>query len=383
MPFTMPNYPTISWEGANPFATGVKQGIGTAKDYMDFLSKELENQKNRKLMPFVEPMAQEAFKKEQQYNQMYKPNIESQIGLRGAQQGYYGAQANETNTMLAEKLKELQQKNEMYKPLTEAQIKNQEALAKWHNLTGGGTGRGAGQQELVALNQQLSQEHPEWDETRIMQARNAYLEGKRELPDGTKLPEPSGSIATTLGQVWARTSTADMRNNAAALANTVDELNHIDLEPIKEFAGLGGKAKYLAQKTGAKPRTEMWRKYDAFKNVGAILVMDSLRQALKTTVVPDYVNNTIGKFANPNDEMWDDPEQVQKKWDLLLGWINRSARNAGQQARQGANANLSANNNISNNESSSTEKESKSNGNSKKEIPKIVRDENGKLVRAK
>jgi hypothetical protein len=75
MPFTMPNYPTISWEGANPFATGVKQGIGTAKDYMDFLSKELENQKNRKLLPYAEQ------------------DIQSQIGLRGAQKAQHQAEA--------------------------------------------------------------------------------------------------------------------------------------------------------------------------------------------------------------------------------------------------------------------------------------------------
>ncbi len=103
---------------------------------------------------------------------------------------------------------------------------------------------------------------------------------------------------------------------------------------------MGGKIDYLNMKANPNKRTEAWRQYDAFRTVTATLVMDTLRNSLKTSVIPDYVNQTLGKFSNPNDEMWDDPKQVQEKWDTLIHWVDKSAKNVTKQAEHGATVNL-------------------------------------------
>lgn len=49
---------------------------------------------------YAEPTEQEALREKQLHNQYYGRNIESQIGLRGAQAGHFGAETNELNQML-------------------------------------------------------------------------------------------------------------------------------------------------------------------------------------------------------------------------------------------------------------------------------------------
>ena len=201
------------------------------------------------------------------------------------------------------------------------------------------------QKNILSFEDQLQKEFPQYDRNTISQMSNAYLQGEKEL-NGQELPDLSSQSQYLKNNIQKASSTAFLQNQAAALSNTVNELKNIDIEPIKHFAGLKGKADYIAQKSGIKPRSQEWRDYNAFKNVQSILIMDTLRNSLKTSIVPGYVYETIGKFSNPNDEMWDDPQQVQKKWDTLIEWLNRSSKNISKQAKFGATTELSEENNI-------------------------------------
>lgn len=64
---------------------------------------------------YLRPQLEEELKKAKLYNQYYGPNIESEIGLRGAQAGHYGALTqglNISNPFLRKKLEQEQQERE-------------------------------------------------------------------------------------------------------------------------------------------------------------------------------------------------------------------------------------------------------------------------------
>ena len=124
------------------------------------------------------------------------------------------------------------------------------------------------------------------------------------------------------------------------MLNTANELNNIDISPLKSFTGPTGMVSYNYQKLNPNARTQEWRDYEAFKNSIQILAMDSMRKGFGTSVVPDYVYATLGKLSNPNSSIFNDPEQVQKNWNSFVEWVNKSAENSAKQARRGATVNL-------------------------------------------
>jgi hypothetical protein len=81
----------------------------------NLLSNAMKNYETLTKSKYLEPNLQEALLKSKQYNEMYKPNVQSQIGLRGAQAGHLGAQTeglNISNPYLARQLKQEQEKRQ-------------------------------------------------------------------------------------------------------------------------------------------------------------------------------------------------------------------------------------------------------------------------------
>ena len=78
MPFTMPDFRPMRMEETSPWHNALQTAMG---NYLKM------NQ-----LKYDEPMKKEELMKQQLYNQFYGPNIESQIGLRGAQTGLTKAQ---------------------------------------------------------------------------------------------------------------------------------------------------------------------------------------------------------------------------------------------------------------------------------------------------
>lgn len=100
MALQLPNWERMSFAEANPLLTGMQAGQQLAKAPFDIQSmlianqlNQLQAQKAQKLMPFVEPMAQQELQKAQLENKYYAPNIQSEIGLRNAQAGLAGQQS--------------------------------------------------------------------------------------------------------------------------------------------------------------------------------------------------------------------------------------------------------------------------------------------------
>ena len=81
----------------------------------NLLSNAMKNYETLTKSKYLEPNLQEALLKSKQYNEMYKPNVQSQIGLRGAQAGHLGAQTeglNISNPYLARQLQQEQEKRQ-------------------------------------------------------------------------------------------------------------------------------------------------------------------------------------------------------------------------------------------------------------------------------
>lgn len=250
--------------------------------------------------------------------------------------------------------------NNWYDREAQSRIDAQKSLGEYRSAGGAGQRFApADIKRLNAFDYELKRANPTWDDETLRKASDAYLSGNKEIevpitrqglggapqiiPNKMNLPELGGRAQQLLTQIHKSNSTAAIQNQAASLANTSNELSGIDISPAMKFAGIKGKADYLYQKANPSARTEAWRDYDAFRNVDAVMVMDTLRKSLGTSVVPGYVYETIGKFSNPNDEMWDDPAQVEKKWKTLTGWVEKNASNVKKQADRGATVGLDTN----------------------------------------
>lgn len=208
---------------------------------------------------------------------------------------------------------------------------------------------------IMAFNDQIQKDFPEASPDQISKISDAYISGKDNI-DGQKLPPLSGTANAFLQSVFKGNSTTAIQNNAANLNSTYNELKNIDIQPLKDFTGVEGKAKYLYQKANPSSRTQSWRDYDAFKTSTQILAMDTLRKGFGTSVVPEYVYSTLGMISNPNSSIWDDPEQVQTRWNKTLEWIEKASKSSTKQARQGATISLDeeGSNTSSNTETGST-----------------------------
>jgi len=206
-----------------------------------------------------------------------------------------------------------------------------------------GRGLTAGQKELDQFGRQLRKEFPNKTDDQISEIQSAYLNGRNTLPDGSAVPEISGTARTILKQTVGRGVPAQIRNQAASSAQIVKELEDLDITPLKKFTGIAGKAdvlKYRANMALGKDVPQEFRDYLSFQSSLSNLNMDTIRQALKTSVVPGYVNRTLKGASNPGSNWWYDPKQVQNDYNKTLQWF-RSHRDAlTKQVRQGELADL-------------------------------------------
>jgi len=103
MPFTMPSYPILTPEQANPLLYGAQIGQSMMQKGMMFpqemQAKMLENQLNQIKAKYAESLTQEELTKAKQANE-WNPQIwKSEIGLRGAQTGLAGAETQKLHAM--------------------------------------------------------------------------------------------------------------------------------------------------------------------------------------------------------------------------------------------------------------------------------------------
>lgn len=225
----------------------------------------------------------------------------------------------------------------------DSEVASRNALTEIRS-TGGFRGMGAGQREMLSLKNQIHEEHPDWDSGKVQMAANAYLGGTNQLASGEQLPEPSSYAKTIVGQIRKRTSTADLQNRAAKLDIANQQLQKIPIKEIMKYAGPKGRALYAKEmalmNTNPQAVSPEFRTYKAYRDTNATLLMDELRNALGTSVQPDYVWSTIGKIMRPETNFWNDSAQVEADIKQLQDWGSGTARSYGRKASFGATAQL-------------------------------------------
>jgi hypothetical protein len=219
-----------------------------------------------------------------------------------------------------------------------AQIENSKALAQ--NRSQGVSGMGVGGKALMSFKNQLAFEHPDWSPQQLDQAASSYLEGSNK-----GLPPLSGMSKSLIAQAQRYNAPVGVQNQAATMAITASELNDIPVDNIAKFAGPLGKMNYAYERTKMLTNPESvspeFREYKAYQDEISILAMDTLRKGFGTSVVPDYVYDTLGKALNPQTSWWNDPKQVSKDLRKLQEWVNKNSRALQKQVRGGVTADIS------------------------------------------
>lgn len=238
---------------------------------------------------------------------------------------------------LANQMQQMQ--NQYYPQKAEAEIEAQKAMANYRNMGGGRMG--VGQQQINALKNQVASENPDATPEQIEELTNAYLNGDTQLQDGSPVKPISPLAQSMVSQVQKRNSTPKLQNTAGMLDVAASELESIPVDSIAAFAGAGGRARYYSERTAmalGQPVSKEFRDYQSYIQSIQKYDMDALRQDFGTSVVPDYVQATIGATLDPTSSIWNDPEQVRKQFKDIKEWSRNTARLYGAKSKYGANA---------------------------------------------
>lgn len=296
----------------------------------DLRAKMLANQLSQVQAQYAQPMAQQDLQKAIQYNQMYKPDMQSQINLRGAQGNYYGSESALNNLKTqnpgllggdeaqAVALSQMGGSGQdLYKQIAQAKINQQNAMANYYNS--GGSQLGVGAKEVNNFQNQLTKENPGWDAPKALQAANLYMSGAKTFPDGTPLPPPSSLDQESMNRIVKEGSTAGGLNqqNADAILGGLLKRGDDLMPNASQFAGLAGKGNLTASQLGASlgQNDPKYRDYMLFTRQ---VVPQLANQMLLTEGA--RANNTqkqmMLKVADPN--YWDsNPQMAMESWKYL------------------------------------------------------------------
>lgn len=229
--------------------------------------------------------------------------------------------------------------------MAEAEVGQKEAMAQYYNM--GGSNIGVGANEIRGLKYQVSRENPNWDEVTVDAATSAYLDGSYK---DLGLPPPSGQVMTMVAQSNKRNSTAEIQNKASNLDVLAKSYENINIDPIKEYAGTDGQAKaykYAVEMAAGRDVPQSYRDYLTFKSVTQYFNMDQLRASFGTSVIPDYVQRTLGGASDPTSTWWKDSKQVDNDWNSTKKWLQNETKAYMAKATKGVGADIREGNVIS------------------------------------
>jgi hypothetical protein len=265
MPFTFVNYGTPTFEQSNPLLAGIKYGAGIGNDLLQAIQRALENQKAQAELPYAGELAK------------------STAAYKNAMAKYL-----ESPTQALRNLTPLGK-----------QYLEPGLLPKVSSYYGGSSNiQGVPQQNTY-------QDEPS----------NQYEYGTNNIPSNNE----SERQTTYRRQRELETTDPVIRRQANDAQQLMLLSDKIDTKPLEEFAGLGGKLKLSQERAkGAlsslgfdtKPSDE-FRKYTSFSANEKYIIMDMVRKALKTSISPGYVMNTLAPLLNPEAPIWNDPAQVR------------------------------------------------------------------------
>jgi hypothetical protein len=227
--------------------------------------------------------------------------------------------------------------------------RNSEAEAKASYWESGGSSGGVPMQLQRKLANDIATANPNFTPEQIVDANNQLLSGRKTLSDGTPI-NVGGIINQDLVNVQGTKATAAIKNQGVQMELLADNLHNVDINALSSFTGPGGKARLAAAKLKMVSNPDdpsidpQARNYFTAVNQ-AIFTMDQLRKAYGTSVVPDYVYNTMGRLANPNDSVWNDKTQVVKTFNATIKQVDDIAKKLYAKSRGGVLAESGEQNN--------------------------------------
>lgn len=240
------------------------------------------------------------------------------------------------------------QETSRMKALTPYEVEYKKALAQ---MPRGGR-MGVGSMAINGFRDQLAQDHPDWSPEKINSAASAYIDGSNAVGN-EQLPELSGSAQAQMNQVFRYNAPVAVQNQAANMKLTASHFNEIPVSDIASFAGPLGKINFAKERlkmvTNPNAVSPEFRQYKLYQDVISVLAMDTLRKGFGTSVVPEYVKETLGKIGSPQNDIWNDPIQVSKDLKYLQSWLNNTANDLNKQVRLGVTTDFGPNKNISEN----------------------------------
>lgn len=221
MSFSFYNPPTLTPEQTSPFGNLMGNAL---KNYMNIIQAQYAQ-------PSAEQKLQEAILQNKGLTQQqeWNPKIwQSEIGLRGAEQGLYGQQAEKIRQMLPGEVLAQNITNKYLDPMQQAELKLKEAYSHYYNM--GGPGMGVGQKEMIGFKNQILTEHPELanDPQKVNDLASAYLNGQATFSDGTPVPPPSGVIRSMTDQIFKRGTTSPLLTGNIRANQAEKEIDVLD-----------------------------------------------------------------------------------------------------------------------------------------------------------
>ncbi len=156
---------------------------------------------------------------------------------------YTNANANKINTMTPLEAQNQQNVNKWYGPKAQQEINESKALSNYRSM--GGANLGTGGSEELFTQSLVKRDNPGLSDEQVYAARNAYAQGKTELPDGTPLNPMSPATQAALDRITKGTTTAQGLNQQRFARTTdalLDEGNKL-MPVISQYSGALGKGK--------------------------------------------------------------------------------------------------------------------------------------------
>lgn len=282
---------------------------------------------------------------QQNINDWYGQKMQSDIGLQGAQTGYYGSETginqlkmknpglmggeDAQNVALGQMSAQPGQNplNNLYSQLAQAKIAQQNAMAQFYN--NGGNQLGVGAKETRNFQNQLMQEYG-YNPQQALEAANAMMSGQKTFTDGSALPTPSALDQESMNRIgkYGTTSAGMNQVRSDTILDGLLKQGDALMPGASQFAGLAGKsgkpfAQFAASVGADDPN---FQDYQTFTRQ---VVPQVANQMLLTEGA--RANNTqkamMMKVADPT--YWDsNPQAAMKQWKYLTDTFKYSVGGA-------------------------------------------------------
>ena len=163
----------------------------------------------------------------------------------------------------------------------------------------------------------------------------------RDMIAGQKALEAGNTKLANAYFAAAQKQTSDSKTRAQALnaQQIVQATNKVPVGVLEEFGGLRGRANLwgdrLRHMLTGKEYSPDYLKYQTFESNTKNMMIDTIRQALQTSVMPSYVTKYIAPMADPTSNIWNDPAAVKAVWDKFQNYMHEYAVNRTKAVTQG------------------------------------------------